>query len=314
MIEQLINNIKNQRVCPKCGGSYVMSTCIYCCSKNQELENDIKNLEKALASSNLAKKQNFTELIEPYQSLLCIRRLNIPIVDMVLQNSNYLNFYNEYINNLNNKIANNEDLNLNDYDFFKWYLDDKLSKDEKENFRIISILFKNYFEKKVTFSDEEKLKYIKMFVEKMLKIQTNRDYRCYILNKADERLAGILNQTSEVLLYQNCINNFNNYNAFDFFSTLFHESIHAVQSHLWNSNQISFESLFQIKDYLLSDIPNYYHDNYPFLLGEVEAYLNEGVITLNYMQCFKYQITKDMIEKKETTEKIFNKNISNIDI
>ena len=63
MIEQLINNIKNQRVCPKCGGSYVMSTCIYCCSKNQELENDIKNLEKALASSNLAKKQNFTELI-----------------------------------------------------------------------------------------------------------------------------------------------------------------------------------------------------------------------------------------------------------
>ena len=40
-----------------------------------------------------------------------------------------------------------------------------------------------------------------MFVEKMLKIQTNRDYRCYILDKADKRLAGILNQTSEVLLY-----------------------------------------------------------------------------------------------------------------
>ena len=118
MIEELIKNIKNQRKCPKCGGSYVMATCNACGSKNQELENDIKNLAIALASSILAKKQNFTELIEPYQSLLCIRRLNIPIVDMVLQNSNYLNFYNEYIDNLNNKIANNEDLNLNDYEFF----------------------------------------------------------------------------------------------------------------------------------------------------------------------------------------------------
>ena len=232
MIEELINKIKNQRKCPKCGGSYVMSTCSSCFFKNQELENDIKKLENALASSNLAKKQNFTELIEPYQSLMCIKNLNIPIVDRVLQNSNYLPFYNEYINNLNNKIENNKELNLKDYEFFKWYLDDKLSIDEKENFRLISLLIKAYFERKVTFSDEEKLKYIKMFVEKMLKIQTNRDYRCCILDKADECNAGILNQTSEVLLYQNCINNFNNYNAYDFFSTLFHESIHAFQSHL----------------------------------------------------------------------------------
>ena len=154
-----------------------------------------------------------------------------------------------------------------------------------------------------------------MFVEKMLKIQTNIDYICYILDKADECNAGILYQTSEVLLYQNCIDRFNNYNAFDFFSTLFHESIHAVQFHLWNSNKISFESLFQIKDYLLKNIiPNYYQDNYKFIFYEVEAYLNEGDITLNYMQCFKYQITKDMIEKKETPEKIFNKIISNISI
>lgn len=307
MIEELINKIKNQRKCPKCGGSYVISTCSSCFFKNQELENDIKKLENALASSNLAKKQNFTELIEPYQSLMCIKSLNIPIVDRVLQNSNYLSFYNEYINNLNNKIENNKELNLKDYEFFKWYLDDKLSIDEKENFRLISLLIKAYFERKVTFSDEEKLKYIVMFVENTLKIQTNRDYKCHIDDKSDERNASI-NRIGDVIIYQNCLNDFNNYDAFSFFTTLFHECIHAVQFYLWNSNQVSFNSLFQIKDYLLDIIPNYYQDNYQFLLTEVEAFLNEGIIALDYMQRFKYQITKDMIEKKEKNEEIFNKN------
>ncbi len=274
-LKPIIENIRKIGRCPNCGGIYLNSNCMYCCSINKELKQNINNLEIIIKRllyclSNLPlKKVSINKL---FNLLYSLKDDKISCINYILEKYNYINTYNRFIKHILSRlpILNNQltDLEINSLETLIFRNEDNESLNDVYNFFIYNALLEMQ-----NVSYECFVKVIKQFTENLMKSYYPNP-KCIIKSSFDFEVAGSSFLDTIKILEKDIKELYYNGNPSIIF-TIFHELIHSKQ---WKEifetrNYISNPyAIKELKDFLLvSASDNYKNENYCYLSYEHEA-------------------------------------------
>ena len=291
-LEPIIKKIRNCR-CQNCGGEFIDSNCIYCNSKNSELEQDINKINTLLNSfdqqiSNLPIKEIYINKL--FNLLYSIPNVEITCINNFLTKYNYQKDFYEFSKQTLSKL-NQFDIHFDDLEIN--CLETLIYRNDK-NFDLNFIY--NYFinrcsRGKQNVSLESYKTIIKQFTEEILK-PYYRNSECILTNydkhikDGKELIQCSGNNAHKIWISISDIENMYYNQNNDIIETIFHEVTHGIQykNIFYGTQDIDPLVLLEIQDHILSKyLKNYYEDNYKYISFEIEAELYGTILASNFL-------------------------------
>ena len=123
---------------------------------------------------------------------------------------------------------------------------------------------------------------------------------CYISEDKEKENYGS-SFYGNIAIDRNVVREFINGNSMNLFETYFHEITHVNQFVRSKNAYVSAKDMTILKDFILGKLDRkYYHDNYVFLSGENQAFLDSSILALQYMKKLGISPTEADLEKIET--------------
>lgn len=290
--------------CSCCGGEYIQDTCSSCDTKNPLLTELISRLNSLIIEfRNQVDLKNITDANELFNNLYNLNRYQIPSVNQILIDTNYYEILKEHSKNLIEKIVNNEKLQQEDYSFLSFLLINNHLND-KIKLGIIDVLYKAIYNKEYNVDLQTAEKIVKIFMEKSIETMFGiKSKHCYISEDKEKENYGS-SFYGNVAIDRNVVREFINGNSMNLFETYFHEITHVNQFVRSKNAYVSEKDMTILKDFILGKSDRkYYYDNYVFLSGENQAFLDSSVLALQYMKKLGISPTKEDLEKIEINRK-----------
>lgn len=288
-LKTIIFEIKNY-TCKNCGGNFTNNECNYCCSKDNNIEIELKRLDLILKNI-LNETTNLDDIhINKLFNLLMILNNSQDIINKFLKIFNYQqmfkNFLEETLPSLNDKSIELTELEINTIE--------TLIYQQNENYNltpIYQIIINKCVNKQQTVSLECFQRIIKQLSEKILK-PFYKNSKCilkkYEITQKDNKHFIQYGENKAHLIYLNVdeINNMYYNRDLNILITIFHETIHGIQykNIFHGKQQIDPLVIHETKDYILSKyIPIYYKENYENISYEIEAEYLGNILTSRYI-------------------------------
>ena len=290
--------------CSCCGGEYIQDTCSSCDTKNPVLTELISRLNSLIIEfRNQVDLKNITDANELFNNLYNLNRYQIPSVNQILIDTNYYEILKEHSKNLIEKIVNNEKLQQEDYSFLSFLLINNHLND-KIKLGIIDVLYKAIYNKEYNVDLQTAEKIVKIFMEKSIENMFGiKSKHCYISEDKEKENYGS-SFYGNVAIDRNVVREFINGNSMNLFETYFHEITHVNQFVRSKNAYVSEKDMTILKDFILGKSDRkYYYDNYVFLSGENQAFLDSSALALQYMKKLGISPTKEDLEKIEINRK-----------
>lgn len=304
MNDEIIDVCKEINKIPKCtccGGEYIQDTCSSCGTKNTALTELISKLNSLIIEfRNQVDLKNITEVNELFNNLYNLNRYQIPSVNQILIDTNYHEILKEHSKCLIGKITNDEKLNQDDYSFLSFLLINNHLND-KIKLGIIDVLYKAIYNKEYNVDLQTAEKTVKIFMEKSIETMFGiKSKHCYISEDKEKENYGS-SFYGNIAIDRNVVREFINGNSMNLFETYFHEITHVNQFVRSKNAYVSAKDMTILKDFILGKSDRkYYHDNYVFLSGENQAFLDSSILALKYMKKLGISPTEADLEKIET--------------
>lgn len=303
MNDEIIDVCKEINKIPKCtccGGEYIQDTCSSCDTKNPELTELISRLNSLIIEfRNQVDVKNITEVNDLFNNLYNLNRYQIPSVNQILIDTNYHEILKEHSKCLIGKITNDEKLNQDDYSFLSFLLINNHLND-KIKLGIIDVLYKAIYNKEYNVDLQTAEKTVKIFMEKSIETMFGiKSKHCYISEDKEKENYGS-SFYGNIAIDRNVVREFINGNSMNLFETYFHEITHVNQFVRSKNAYVSAKDMTILKDFILGKLDRkYYHDNYVFLSGENQAFLDSSILALQYMKKLGISPTEADLEKIE---------------
>lgn len=315
MILKICEEISKNKKCSGCGASkYDNCICLYCGSKNNNLETLISELIHIIKE-----KENFTN--RELASLFSLKDLNINEVNSILDNCDVNKFLNtKYKWLIENKYGN--DMTSENAQIFVALIEsNSVSKDIK-NF-MITVLTRYMIKGKLNVSNDSKKIIIKHLTEMYMEGKV-KNPEC-IFSKLED--ANGDNLYSLIRLDERVIDEYLKKGAYaKILMLIFHECTHTYQRYYIKSGEmINYLLLLQTKEIIISNrYKTYYDDNYYLFSQETEARYMEYKGLIDYLDVLKLSLSKEdydfckqmMIKEIENTKdenRILNGKITTVD-
>lgn len=276
-VKRIILEINNITGCSNCGGNFEESACIYCETKDNNLDVLIVRLKEKLEELNNFLKENDINKLTVnrlFNLLFSVSCTKISDIDRLLEKYNYNNLFNEFYTQTLDRLRNNEELSVLEINILEAIID-KNSK-EYNYTELFMLLTKRCIEKRNNISLQSFVKLTMIFTNSLIKNEYPNP-KCFLLQD-DETKENLIVHGSSVfntinLREADIISLYEN-GEVDIIDTIFHEFTHTVQySKIFRANGIVDPlTLLELKDYILSkENIEYYNNNYKNISYEKEA-------------------------------------------
>ena len=270
--EKLILDIFRLSKCDNCGGDFSQHTCLYCGTENIDLKNSLASLNVELTRLEQIITNNGIEKIPEnkfFNLLTLLKDRDIELVNKLLEKDNYLNQYQERLQQVMDKIKNgmnitesyidvlnveieaassHENINI----IYNYFIHDILIGNQKISYEKFKVLIKNFCEGciKTVF----KTAHCKIDEEMLEEEHGNAFFNTVNLKESDVR--DLYDRKSIMTLY-----------------AISHELSHIGQYYDIHIRKLVNNSIIdQIKEFVISNHDRqYYKDNYSYITYELEA-------------------------------------------
>lgn len=266
-------------ICPKCGKGY------------DNVKQSSQYIDKII--SNIKNKK--LKLDELTIALYAIKDTILEINEILEKNNIEEKLY-KRLDDINQRLANNEVLNQEDDFFLRTCLINNIKpKDGLNDVSIFRNIFLSDKEKQVSYETFKEI--IKLFIKDSIKaINGNRISNCnpvcFIYDfkeTSNENSTGLAYKHFFVKINEKIVKDIYNESSIFSFIIIFHELMHIQQEIEIKSNYFNEDILFFIKDDILRKLSakegfDYYSENYQVITSEKDAEIKGIMCTINFLE------------------------------
>lgn len=298
---QTLNSIR----CKNCGGEINNGHCLYCNSKDEDINHELDKLINYINNHSnddiIITLDNIDFILE---TLLLEVNNHYEIIDSYIQKQQIYSKIDNFFTSLITKFENNIPISNEEETLLTKILSANIYSPKIIHYIMANILLKKQIVSFETFEHIFKCfaKGLSTDVMNGLNIPETKKINktkniCFIkedINVNDKNSIGSYNsKLKEInIKKENIINTYNG--KIDGLVIIFHESIHLKQFHAINAGYCTPLLLDQIKEEIISENnSNYYSDNYQYYKLEVEARADSYLYLLDYLNKLELKITEE---------------------